>query len=450
MCLNPRIIVNPRFIKLHKLGIVSRITMGDRTLLYQPSAEGDFPFKYFHPKRNFVTTENIDNFYYSDSDGVATPLYIVTNCGKCEACIALKRNSIKSRMILEQSFHKCPPLFLTLTYNDDNLPPDGVSVRDVQLFLKRLRRYLEYHFPNMPLFRYMAFSEYAPDRTRRAHYHLIIFGLDIINPYDALKLESIITNCCWKKGFAYCRVCDSGCFNYVSKYVCKKSNVPKGKNPNFSLASRRNGGIGSLAFRDSVNLSAILLSDDARITVLSCGKYFTVTVPKSLRNYVLRDASSLYSPKDIQTLKTMFNCFHKLSLLCTCGVTNKSLSDNGLTSDIIKLVRKCEYPSNIIDKFRPLNRFPSSYSANDYNFYKHLFSSDIPFIATELKKSLNYLNNLKIDLQKAYFLNYLCERLKDLWTSKIVEYAENHSQDNFSLLRSYYDSLDSNGSLHPC
>lgn len=445
MCLNPRIIVNPRFIKLHKLGISSMVTLGDHSCYYIPKNECDFDFKQFHPKRNYVNEKNIDKFFYTDSYGVVTPLYITANCGRCASCIALKRNAIKSRMILEQSVHKCPPLFLTLTYDNEHLPYDGVSVRDVQLFFKRLRRYLEYHYPNMPLFRYMAFSEYAPDRSHRAHYHIIIFGLDIFNPYDALKLESIITNQCWKKGFSYCRLCDSGCFNYISKYVCKKSNVPSGKNPNFQLSSRRHGGVGSRAFLDSVNLNNLLVSDDARITVFSCGKYFTVTVPKSLRDYVVNGCTNLYSKKSIFNLKQMMVNFHKLSSLCSRGCSNFSLESSGLSSDLITLVRKCKYPISVINKFRPLNRFPDEYTHNDYDLYDSLVTeSDLPFIVSNLKKSLIYLNEFKIDLQVAYQRNYLCERVKKRWTDTIVENLENNPPNEFKLASSYYVDVNSN------
>lgn len=62
-----------------------------------------------------------------------------------------------------------PSCFLTLTFDDEHLPKDWcVSVRDMQLFLKRLRR------AGFPL-RYLACGEYG-DINQRPHYHAILFG----------------------------------------------------------------------------------------------------------------------------------------------------------------------------------------------------------------------------------------------------------------------------------
>lgn len=61
--------------------------------------------------------------------------------------------------------------FVTLTFRDADLPADySVSVRDVQLFMKRLRK-------SVHAVRYFACGEYG-DRNGRPHYHLIIFGHD--------------------------------------------------------------------------------------------------------------------------------------------------------------------------------------------------------------------------------------------------------------------------------
>lgn len=62
-----------------------------------------------------------------------------------------------------------PSSFVTLTYDDDHLPKDWcVSVRELQLFLKRLRR------AGFSV-RYLACGEYG-EKNFRPHYHLILFG----------------------------------------------------------------------------------------------------------------------------------------------------------------------------------------------------------------------------------------------------------------------------------
>lgn len=60
--------------------------------------------------------------------------------------------------------------FLTLTYNDEHLPPGAqLSKRDLQLFIKRLRKV-------NPGIKYFAVGEYGTDKGR-PHYHLVIFNL---------------------------------------------------------------------------------------------------------------------------------------------------------------------------------------------------------------------------------------------------------------------------------
>lgn len=60
--------------------------------------------------------------------------------------------------------------FVTLTYNDDNLPGDNsVSPRELSLFFKRLRKRLSYKV------RYFGCGEYG-EKSKRPHYHLAIFG----------------------------------------------------------------------------------------------------------------------------------------------------------------------------------------------------------------------------------------------------------------------------------
>lgn len=59
-------------------------------------------------------------------------------------------------------------LFLTLTYADEFLPKEGLRYRDIQLFLKRVRK----KFPA----RFFVAGEYG-GVTGRAHWHMILFGV---------------------------------------------------------------------------------------------------------------------------------------------------------------------------------------------------------------------------------------------------------------------------------
>lgn len=125
-------------------------------------------------------------------------------------------------------------MFVTLTYDDDKLPPDGVSKRDVQLFLKRLRK----RFDSRTL-RYYICSEYG-DHTFRPHYHAILFFNSIERSSD---IYDTITEA-WQNGFCQYGEVEEGSIVYVTKYCLKGSDVPDGKNANFRLLSKMSGGVG--------------------------------------------------------------------------------------------------------------------------------------------------------------------------------------------------------------
>lgn len=76
-----------------------------------------------------------------------------------------------ARLHHEAKLHEAKS-FLTLTYNDAFLPDDySVSVRELQLFMKRLRKALPVKV------RFFACGEYG-DKKGRPHYHVLLFGYD--------------------------------------------------------------------------------------------------------------------------------------------------------------------------------------------------------------------------------------------------------------------------------
>lgn len=154
-------------------------------------------------------------------------------CGKCINCRARSRQEWVFRLRME--YRSCDfGLFVTLTYDEDRLPPGGVSIRDVQLFLKRLRK----HFKSKVL-RYYISSEYG-DNTHRPHYHGLLFFKDIERTPE---LYDIIT-ASWSNGFVQFGEIEEGSIVYVTKYCLKGSDVPKGQNENFRMLSKMNGGVG--------------------------------------------------------------------------------------------------------------------------------------------------------------------------------------------------------------
>lgn len=103
------------------------------------------------------------------------------NCGHCMACRINYTQMWSLRLIYELSSSDSAS-FVTLTYNNDNLPVDyGLHKKDVQDFMKRLRQNFkrEYH-EFVPKLRYYFVGEYG-SANGRPHYHAIIFNLDNYN-----------------------------------------------------------------------------------------------------------------------------------------------------------------------------------------------------------------------------------------------------------------------------
>lgn len=118
--------------------------------------------------------------------------------------------------------------FITLTYNDANLPRDGsLDKRHWQLFAKRLR-------DRVGPFRYFHCGEYGT-QTRRAHYHAAIFGLDFAEdrrPYKLTKdgnqlYTSPLLEEIWGMGYAPIGELNFHTAAYVARYIMKKRTGPQ-------------------------------------------------------------------------------------------------------------------------------------------------------------------------------------------------------------------------------
>lgn len=99
-------------------------------------------------------------------------------CNKCIACEALRSVKQAVQMACELHTTSGQSHFITLTYDDENLPDDySVHVDHLQKFLKKLRYYLKKN--NIPgKLRYTGRGEYGSE-TSRPHYHLAAFNLNL-------------------------------------------------------------------------------------------------------------------------------------------------------------------------------------------------------------------------------------------------------------------------------
>lgn len=123
----------------------------------------------------------------------------------------------------EASLHQ-DNMFLTLTYDTDHLPDSySVSVREVQLFMKRLRKSVA---PKR--IRYFAVGEYG-ERNGRPHYHIIIFGhrfddcvLSRVTSDNHYCFTSETLKTLWPFGLHEIGTVTAASGGYVARYSLKK------------------------------------------------------------------------------------------------------------------------------------------------------------------------------------------------------------------------------------
>lgn len=258
--------------------------------------------------------------YYSFMPSLMERNYAPQPCGKCAICQIRKRKDMTVRLAHERSMTDAC-CFITLTYDDDHIPRTNAAEWksdesvpclwrgdsfgyetllpiDVQLFMKRLRRHLEYQPKKVsnvirdhvekPI-RYFAVGEYG-SRTHRPHYHILIFGW---RPSDMvihqLKCDYKICRSAqieklWTYGFS--TVCDVNygvakyCARYVTKKFARMQKRPDEKYvcPEFTLQSVRNGGMGApwlnRYYQNLFNGFVTVRSGEERISKCSVPKYY--------------------------------------------------------------------------------------------------------------------------------------------------------------------------------
>lgn len=144
-------------------------------------------------------------------------------CAQCVGCRLERSRQWAIRCIHEASLHD-DNCFITLTYNDDNLPPDNsLNYRHFQLFMKRLR----FCFPFQKIRFYMA-GEYG-EQFGRPHFHACIFGLNFDDkvllrksPSGSMLYRSSVLEELWTYGYSSIGDVTFESAAYVARYIMKK------------------------------------------------------------------------------------------------------------------------------------------------------------------------------------------------------------------------------------
>lgn len=154
---------------------------------------------------------------------------VVLPCGQCRYCRLENSRQWAVRCVHEASLFE-RNCFLTLTYRDDALPPNGsLNYEHPVLFMKRLR---ERHGSGIRSF---GCAEYG-EQLGRPHYHLCIFNFDFSDKvlfkrngdnslFTSKDLESL-----WPHGHSTVGGLTFESAAYVARYVVKKR---KGKNADY-------------------------------------------------------------------------------------------------------------------------------------------------------------------------------------------------------------------------
>lgn len=168
-------------------------------------------------------------------------------CGQCVGCRLDRSRAWAIRCVHEASLHdnNC---FITLTYNNENLPSDGsLDVTEFQKFMKRLRK--KYDDTRI---RFFHCGEYGAT-LGRPHYHACLFGFDFpdkklwkrnngIPLYRSASLESL-----WPFGYSSVGNVTFESAAYVARYIMKKitgdaaAEHYQGLKPEYTTMSRRPG-----------------------------------------------------------------------------------------------------------------------------------------------------------------------------------------------------------------
>lgn len=186
---------------------------------------------------------------------------MLVSCAFCPGCRARRSASWAVRLEDEERSwdRSC---FLTLTIRDgldpklDPPSPERLRRRDLQLFFKKLRK-------AGLKFKYYAVGEYG-ERSARAHYHLLVFGIDV---RDRVAVEAA-----WPWGLVDFGRLEAASVRYVTGYVMKAPlgrlrlhEERQGNAPPFSVMSRGLGARGCDARKHTIVTQGCIRSGATRM-----------------------------------------------------------------------------------------------------------------------------------------------------------------------------------------
>lgn len=256
------------------------------------------------------------NYIHETEDGRK----LVLPCGKCLGCSITRQRGWILRLTLEQMATRHSS-FVTLTYDDDNLPP-ALMYEHVQGYLKRCRK------NSGQRIRFFCCGEYGP-RTKRPHWHLIMLGYippvletdRFIKPHLRSSKQGS-----WPYGFSVIGTVTKKSIGYVTRYSLKKAQEEE-------EIIRCSQGLGKQYFED---LASVLTTRTLEKSFTNESGPHTILLPwhlkvgksiypisRSCRQWMKRKVTSLgHIPKDMSEKSVYENRTEKILNLFNPGVDN--------------------------------------------------------------------------------------------------------------------------------
>ena len=226
-------------------------------------------------------------------------------CGKCIGCRLDYSRDWAVRCKHEARMNE-KNMFITLTYNNENLPENGTLVKkDFQDFMKRLRKTTDNKI------KYFHCGEYG-EKTKRPHYHALIFNYEMedkipwVNRNGNQTYISEDLTRIWSKGITEIGQVTWKSAAYCARYITKKvygeeaekhyaseiqinkktgeMTVIKTLQPEYTTCSNRGGGIGRSWYEkyksDIWNNGCVTIIDGERPFKCSVPRYYTEILKK--------------------------------------------------------------------------------------------------------------------------------------------------------------------------
>ena len=175
----------------------------------------------FHPITAYHKIGGGITWTYRESNGIK----LTVSCKQCTGCRQEYARQWAMRNIHEASLW-LNNIFITLTYNEQNLPEHNTLVKkDFQDFMKRLRKHKKANTKN-PI-RFFHCGEYG-EKYGRPHYHAILFNTNFNDRKSIPGQKNLTTSDTlkklWGKGHVSIGDVTFQSASYVAGYVQKKIN----------------------------------------------------------------------------------------------------------------------------------------------------------------------------------------------------------------------------------